>query len=145
MLKEDLSIDTTFALPATANNTYVAASKARNTCNTGYHGCSLSPDRSASQPERPALPPLRQAPPPLRQASPTPPTVTPSPACMDPTPTQLHQFRAPPTPPPISVLPTCWRKVLCRTCHKDAHDISYQHCMECHFKENGYPSHYYEM
>ncbi len=40
------------------------------------------------------------------------------------------QYRAPPTPPPICVLPTCWRKVLCRTCHKDAHDISHQRCME---------------
>jgi hypothetical protein len=48
-------------------------------------------------------------------------------------------------PLPISILPTCWRKVLCCMCHKDAHDISFQHCMECHFKENGYPSYYYKM
>jgi hypothetical protein len=30
-------------------------------------------------------------------------------------------------------------------CHKDAHSILYQHCMECHFRENGYPSYYYKM
>jgi hypothetical protein len=39
------------------------------------------------------------------------------------------------TPPPIGKLPTCWRKVRCRKCHRDAHDISYRHCIECHFKE----------
>jgi hypothetical protein len=46
---------------------------------------------------------------------------------------------------PIGRLPTSWRKVLCQECHRDSHDISHHHCIECHFKENGYPSYYHEM
>jgi hypothetical protein len=57
----------------------------------------------------------------------------------------LPSYRALPTPPPIGKLPTSWRKVLCRKCHREAHDISYRHCIECHFKENGYPSYYHDM
>jgi hypothetical protein len=92
----------------------------------------------------------------LREPPPSPPIVeipvqsppTATPALPSPTPATSSSppptpvFRAPPTPPPIGRLPTSWREVLCQKCHCDAHDISYRYCIECHFKENGYPFYY---
>jgi hypothetical protein len=69
---------------------------------------------------------------------------TPTPVAQ-PAPPSPPTFRTPQTPPPTGKLPTPWRKVLCRECHQDSHDISYRHCIKCHFKENGYPSYYHDM
>ncbi len=77
-----------------------------------------------------SIPP--ESPPP---ASPPPLPVSLAPLSVVPQPPTPPQFRAPPTPPPISVLPVCWRKVICRVCHKDSHTISHQQNMECHFKK----------
>jgi hypothetical protein len=49
-----------------------------------------------------------------------------------------------PTLPAINILPAFHKDVYCES-HRDMHDISYYHCMGCHFKENGYTSYYYEM
>jgi hypothetical protein len=75
-------------------------------------------------------------------ATPSPPPSWPAPPTLA---TPVLRFRPPPTPPPMGKLPTYWRKVLCRKCKRDSHDISYRHCIERHFKENGYLSYYYNM
>jgi hypothetical protein len=41
---------------------------------------------------------------------------------------------------PIDILFEFWRKVLCQEWHTHSHDISYCHCIECHFKLNSDPS-----
>jgi hypothetical protein len=108
-----------------------------------------TPPRPASQ--IPATPPTaspestptQTTPPQLTTPMPTTlPTASP---VAQPAQSSTPSFRAPPTPPPIGKLPTSWRKVLCRECHRDSHNISYRHCIECHFKENGYPFYYHDM
>jgi hypothetical protein len=117
----------------------------------------LSCPPSPPAPPSPSTSPTSTTPPfppsiatPGSPAAPRPPTTsllaTPSPPPPPPAPpTPAPRFRQPPTPPRMGKLPTCWRKVLCRKCKRDSHDISYRHCIECHFKENGYPSYYYNM
>ncbi len=103
-----------------------------------------SPSMASSLPNSPTpplqatLPASSPKPSPTLLASPLEPSQLPSPA-------SAQQFQAPSTPPPINILLTSWWKVLCHKCHKDSHDISYRHCIECHFKENGDPSYYHDM
>ncbi len=111
---------------------------------------SPSPSASPTQSEMPAsslLPAVSPVGQPPSFHSPTTSSTSPSPSTSPAQPDipATPVFRTPPTPPPIEKLPTSWQEVLCRKCRRYAHDISYRHCIECHFKENGYPSYYYDM
>jgi hypothetical protein len=54
------------------------------------------------------------------------------------------QFTPPPTPPAmLSSLPTYFRRVICKECLRESHDISYYHCLNCHqYGNNWYKEDY---
>jgi hypothetical protein len=100
----------------------------------------------ASPPLDPPAPPtLPVSPPSEAQPAKAPPATPPPTATLltdggvSPAPLSPLGFRTLPTPPPTEKLPTSWHKVLCRECYRDPHNIAYRHCIECDFKENGYP------
>ncbi len=116
----------------------------------------VDPTRQVPSIDSPPSPMLRSSPAPSISladsavglpATPPSPTSTPA-ASLLPAVSPVSQPPSPHSPTTSSTLPsvsTSWREVLCRKCHCYAHDISYRHCIECHFKENGYPSYYYDM